>query len=75
MANKMNLAIQKQWESILNDQDSDVFLLRRYDDLKKNPDPSLGLVRAIEKELQSRGWHLDNNKNWSWEKNNERNTI
>jgi len=71
----MNLAIQKQWESILNDQDSDVSLLRRYDDLKKNPEPSLGLVRAIEKELQSRGWHLDNDKNWSWEKTNERHTI
>jgi len=71
VANKMNLAIQKQWESILNEQDSDVFLLRRYDDLKKNPEPSLALVRAIEKELQSRGWHLDNDKNWSWEKTNE----
>jgi len=71
VANKMNLARQKQWESIINEQESDVFLLRRHDDLKKNSNPSLALVHTIEKELQSRGWHLDNNKNWSWEKTNE----
>ena len=58
---------KNQWESIINDQDSDVFLLRRYERAKQNESPDLNLVNAIEKELQSRGWRLDNEKEWHWE--------
>ena len=57
---------KNQWESIINDQDSDVFLLRRYERAKQNESPDLNLVNAIEKELQSRGWRLDNEKEWHW---------
>tara|TARA_B100000029_G_scaffold61517_1_gene55275 strand:- start:880 stop:1083 length:204 start_codon:yes stop_codon:yes gene_type:complete len=57
---------KNQWESIINDQDSDVFLLRRYERAKQNESPDLNLVNAIENELQSRGWRLDNEKEWHW---------
>jgi len=67
---EMNAALKahekNQWESIINDQDSDVFLLRRYERAKQNESPDLNLVNAIEKELQSRGWRLDNEKEWHW---------
>ena len=62
----MSVAAKNQWESIINDQDSDVFLLRRYERAKQNENPDLNLVNAIENELQSRGWRLDNNKEWHW---------
>ena len=68
---EMNAALKahekNQWESIIHDQDSDVFLLRRYERAKQNESPDLNLVNAIEKELQSRGWRLDNEKEWHWE--------
>ena len=68
---EMNAALKdhekNQWESIINDQDSDVFLLRRYERAKQNESPDLNVVNAIEKELQSRGWRLDNEKEWHWE--------
>jgi len=62
----MSVAAKNQWESIINDQDSDVFLLKKYELAKENESPDLNLVNAIEKELQSRGWRLDNEKEWHW---------
>jgi len=62
----MSVAAKNQWESIINDQDSDVFLLKKYEHAKQNESPDLNLVNAIEKELQSRGWRLDNEKEWHW---------
>ena len=63
----MSVAAKNQWESIINDQESDVFLLKKYELAKQNESPDLNLVNAIEKELQSRGWRLDNEKEWHWE--------
>ena len=62
----MSVAAKNQWESIINDKDSDVSLLRRYERAKQNENPDFNLVNAIENELESRGWRLDNNKEWHW---------